>query len=350
MCITPIYLPNGQEVACRNCWQCTENRINDWVGRCIAEREVSAASNSVTLTYGRDEDGESDHLRAAVLTYSDVQKYLKLLRKNGYPCRYFAVGELGSKKGRAHWHVLLFWKDRAPPHELRKNIAAPYWEHGYSFWDAVDGPSIRYVCKYIQKDVAAQARQGHLAMSKKPPLGAEFFRRRACRFVAAGLSPQDAFYTFPGVDTRQGKPVRYMLTGRSLDLFCEAYVLEWNRVNPGRWWPTSDLIEAYLDRMAKDEKPFQLERRYNRRVSRPFIDPPVGSGPVEFSDSHNCYYVLHGGRRLWWSHDLEGKRAWQREIRTETGNPLVRRLAQLYRERSGATVSTQRLGPGRSIL
>ena len=348
MCVSPVRLANGQEVACRNCWQCNENRINDWVGRCIAEMVTSAAANSVTLTYGR-EGGEPDHLRAAVLTYSDVQKYLKLLRRHGYPCRYFAVGELGSKKGRAHWHIILFWRDQAPPHCLRENFAERHWPHGFSFWDAADGPSVRYVCKYIQKDVAAQARQGHLAMSKRPPLGAAHFRSRAEQFVAQGLSPQDALYSFPGVDTRRGRPVRYLLSGRSLDLFCEAFIAAWVKAHPGRWWPPSDLIEAYCDRIAKDERPFVPERRYIRRVSRPFKPAPDGAGPVEFSEPHNCYYVMYGGRRLWWSHDLEGEPAWADEIRGDNGNPVVRQAALMYRAMSGATQSKLRRGPAPSI-
>lgn len=225
MCVRPIVLLTGQEVACHKCWQCVENRVNDWVGRCIAEKVTSAAAHSITLTYGRDGDGCSDHLRAAVLTYSDVQKYIKLLRKHGYPCRYFAVGEYGTTKGRSHWHLVLFWSDAVPEHCLRERFDERHWPHGVSFWDAVDGPSIRYVCKYIQKDVGGPEVQGHLAMSKKPPLGAAYFAERAAMFVDQGLSPQDGFYSFPEVDKlRDGRPVRYMLRGVSLDLFCQAFI------------------------------------------------------------------------------------------------------------------------------
>ena len=125
MCISPNTLSDGTQVACRNCWQCRADRINDWVGRCIAESKTAVASHAITLTYGRvhlstenDAYGDAEHPRAAVLTYSDVQKYFKLLRRHGYPLRYFAVGEYGSLKGRAHWHIIAFWQDKAPPHEL----------------------------------------------------------------------------------------------------------------------------------------------------------------------------------------------------------------------------------------
>ena len=125
MCLNPILLPNGQEVACHQCWQCVRRRIDDWQGRCIAESLTSRAAHVVTLTYGRDRRyGAADHLQAAVLTYSDVQRFLKHLRGYGdraakkHPVRYFCCGEYGHMKGRAHWHCLLFWQGEVPDIEL----------------------------------------------------------------------------------------------------------------------------------------------------------------------------------------------------------------------------------------
>ena len=85
----------------------------DWQGRCIAEAATAKAAFAVTLTYGRDAMGEKLHERAVVMTYSDVQRYLKLLRRHRYTVRYFCAGEFGSEKGRVHWHIILFFW-RAP--------------------------------------------------------------------------------------------------------------------------------------------------------------------------------------------------------------------------------------------
>ncbi|TIS17093.1 MAG: hypothetical protein E5X07_34615, partial [Mesorhizobium sp.] len=163
MCANPRHLPDGIEVACHKCWQCRENRINDWVGRCIAESKTARATHSITLTYGRDDAGIEDHLRAALLTYSDVQKYLKRLRKDGYPCRYFVAGEYGSEKGRAHWHLIIFWQDRVPEHELNRRFLQKHWTHGWSHWELPSYASIRYVMKYISKDIGVAERQGHVS-------------------------------------------------------------------------------------------------------------------------------------------------------------------------------------------
>lgn len=96
MCITPTTLPSGSVVPCRNCWQCRKDRVDDWIGRCIAESQFSTKVYSVTLTY---REGTPN---SATLVYSDVQKFLKLLRFDQYKVRYFCAGEYGTKKGRAH--------------------------------------------------------------------------------------------------------------------------------------------------------------------------------------------------------------------------------------------------------
>ena len=111
MCINPNKIADKGFVACRQCWQCREHKVDDWVGRNIAESQTAKAASVVSLTYGRDRStGDVDHMQAAVLTYSDVQKMLKHLRVDGYPVRYFVAGEYGSRNGRAHWHVILYWQ------------------------------------------------------------------------------------------------------------------------------------------------------------------------------------------------------------------------------------------------
>lgn len=89
MCQSPNKLADGTQVACHECWQCINAQVDDWCGRCIAENRTAVASHAVTLTYGRDISadsvtyGDAEHERAAVLTYSDVQKWLKLFRRHG---------------------------------------------------------------------------------------------------------------------------------------------------------------------------------------------------------------------------------------------------------------------------
>jgi hypothetical protein len=294
MCIAPLTLPDGVEVACHECWQCRERAINDWVGRNIAESKTAVASYAVTLTYGRSRAGDADHERAVILTYSDVQKYLKLLRRHRYSVRYFVTGEFGGLKGRTHWHIVLHFGPRlpllkrgrvvpgadmnpVPPHVLGrifmherldangkpardgKDGPALWWPHGWSHWTEGTSPAnIRYNCKYILKDVDDAERQGHLAMSKKPPLGAAYFEQLAERYVQQGLAPQTLEYTFPEVrrtkENGTEEIVPFMLKERSAELFLEHYVRTWRAVHPGRHIPASEVVEEFLDPGAYSDK------------------------------------------------------------------------------------------------
>lgn len=344
MCNAPNLLSDGSLVACRKCEQCKDHRVLDWVGRCIAESKTSVAATSITLTYGRDAEGNESHARAAILSYSDVQKYFKRLRKAGYPCRYFVTGEMGSEKGRAHWHGIIFWKKKVPtaqmdygnnswsewkpldlpverPMQWNKRFHDPCWPHGFSHWEPVQKGtmrgSIRYVCKYIYKNVDDAASQSKLAMSKRPPLGAEYFEQRAQKFVDEGISPQDRFYLFPNeAAQKSGKPLRFRLAGKSADLFCQHFIDKWRAQRPGQHWPHSDWLEEYEDRMTRDEwdRDAEFAPALQFKPGRWPMHPPFGYSEteIEWDPMAGAPRVKTEAGYLWYGPNEEGrKRAWR---------------------------------------
>lgn len=269
MCEAPILIPvNGFTVPtpCHKCMQCRDRKVTDYVGRNIAESKTALASHAMTLTYGRDEHGESLHERSQILTYTDVQKFIKLLRRHGYPVRYFITGEYGSKWGRSHWHVILYWQKKVPPGIVLddpfymfarlnadgsqavddKGKPAFFWPHGFAHVKEPSAHNVMYNCKYIQKDMGDDLRQGHLAMSKKPPIGYHWFRMHAGKYVKAGLAPRDLKYSFPDItDPKTGLPWVYYFTGRSAELFLESYIELWRKAYPGQHWPRSELVDLF---------------------------------------------------------------------------------------------------------
>ena len=271
MCIAPVKLPDGQLAACRKCWQCNARRVDDWVGRCIAESQTATETHSVTLTYGRDDEGEVNHIRTVLLTYSDVQKWFKRLRKQGYKFRYLCVGEFGSKNGRAHWHLIMFWEGRWPAFVLDKEkVSQPEWDHGYGFVELVRGgedmgrsKAVRYVCKYLQKDQKDPEKQGRFMMSKKPPLGHQYFRGLAERYVAHGLAPQHLQYSFPGVVDAKGRKKKFMMTGKTADNFLREFIRRW-LVSRSDWIPPSELVEEYQERLAVEDIHYEIEKKVYR--------------------------------------------------------------------------------------
>lgn len=250
MCINPVLIPSGQTIACRKCWQCTERKIDDWVGRNIAEAKTSAKTHSVTLTYGRDENDNPDHLHAAILTYSDVQKYFKKLRKNGFPCRYFAVGEYGTLKGRSHWHIIIHWQEKVPEIILNERFKEKHWDHGTSFFEEIHENSVRYVCKYLHSEEKIQS---HLAMSKKPPLGDKYFRWLAAEYVQQGIAPQDFGYQFPEILAKKGKPKKFWMGKTTATNFMKYFTEEWYKQRPREWLPESEIVDAYLDSLVGEQ-------------------------------------------------------------------------------------------------
>jgi hypothetical protein len=359
MCISPNLLSDGQSTACRKCWQCLEHRVDNWVGRCIAESKSSAVSVFITLTYGRDEHGNESHARAAILTYSDVQKYFKQLRNRKLKFRYLVVGEIGSKKGRTHWHVIVFFKHALPdgfwdygcnswhrakredpvfvPLVWSQRFNEPCWPHGFSQWDPLHNGhtkgGVRYACKYINKDVDDAAAQSKLCMSKQPPLGAHYFEQRAQKYVDEGIAPQDPFYMFPDEAKRisDGKPIRFRLAGKSADLFCQHFIDKWTAQRPGQHWPHSELIEEYEDRTTRaewDREAQALEERI-RPIRRWQFDPPMGYVDKDIVASEYGPMVKTPDGPLWYGPDNEGKRAWRNVHPVEAKRLPHRHLPEL---------------------
>lgn len=269
MCVAPVKVqtPSGaQLVACRECWQCKQRKIDDYIGRNIAESKTAKKCHAFTLTYGTDEEGSADHIRARILTYSDVQKFIKKLRAAGFPCRYFVVGEYGGEKGRAHWHGLIYWLDKVPDFPLRKKRthSLGQWEHGYSYMDDPSVQAIRYACKYITKDMNKGGKQGEVHFSRMPPLGSEYFKQLAEAYVQAGKAPNTLEYSFPGVTrlnraTRRRELIKFRMSGKSAEIFADHFLAEWERVH-GKPWnymmkgsPIAEAIAERADELAKPE-------------------------------------------------------------------------------------------------
>lgn len=245
MCLSPNRLKNNTLVACRGCDLCRKNRVDDLVGRCVAEQVSSDAAFSVTLTYAEDAPN------SVVLCYKDVQDFLKRLRKAGYKVRYICAGEYGTVKGRAHWHIALFFKGAVPEIEKDRRIQWEFWPHGFSYFQNPDANGFYYVLKYALKDQSSEGSSRQLTMSKKPPLGFEFFMRRADDLVARRLPIHSPEYSFEWVRDRNGRPRRYWLQGRMRELFFDRYYTMWwlQYKQEVPWDGTHWFAQHYLDKV-----------------------------------------------------------------------------------------------------
>lgn len=293
MCQAPLALPNGQTIACRKCKLCNFNRVKDWAGRNVAQSKVSTRSFAGDLTYGPELDenrvpikGREDHIRTAVLTYSDVQNFFKYLRYLGYEFAYFITGENGSLKGRAHWHFIIHFHGKVPKVVLGKNFSDRHknqygelfdfevckaWPHGFMFWKKAAYEDCFYACKYILKDEGDENSQRKPGLSKKPPLGAAYFEKLAEQAVAQGIAPQTLEYRFPEIkQTKTKEPVLFYLQGRSAELYLDHFIKTWAEQRGDQPRPKSDLVDLYEEygQIVHNEAALLIRREFPKGESR----------------------------------------------------------------------------------
>lgn len=128
---------------------------------------------------------------------------LKRLRIEGFSVRYLCAGEHGEKKGRAHWHIILFFQGKVPPGlVLESRVEWKYWEHGFIYAQNADYGGFSYILKYTLKDVEQRAFKKKLRLSKYPPIGSVYFLHLAERMADGGFAMHSPEYSFSDVVVR----------------------------------------------------------------------------------------------------------------------------------------------------
>lgn len=282
MCIKPCYLDDGTEVACRYCWQCKENRVNDLVGRCIAESRYAKKTYAVTLTYAQEAG-----VNAVTLIYKDIQVFLKRLRRRYGKVRYICAGEYGTEKGRAHWHIGLFFYEKdpepqnmpqlrfgedLPPNEYRVDWEP--WEHGFSYFQMpqFDGGDFRYLMKYAIKDQDLDSSDRKLSMSKKPPLGHQFMMDLAERHVEEAVLPRSFKYKIAGLRKNNGQEKIFMMQGKTRENFLNAFKHGW--IQKYGKEPQSEFYDEWDEKNIEPIKPIKWEEMEHRgrKIQVPYFD------------------------------------------------------------------------------
>lgn len=236
MCSNPQTGPEGEAFACRVCNDCLKTRKNDWVARCMAEKHSMGHALVITLTYRDDHEGVSPD-GAKLFRYQHVQTFLKRLRNkyfDQYQARseisYICAGERGSKKGRVHWHLVVFssrplvrlgfWQTlfgKVLPNGPRIGVKKAMdlwdlWEHGAVNVLEPDQKGMAYVLKYALKAQfsahkshgtmrAAKSENnaaGMFRMSKKPAIGDRFLAAKLVEWRSKFVVPVKPHIRVPG--------------------------------------------------------------------------------------------------------------------------------------------------------
>lgn len=149
---------------CRKCSECLQKRSKDLAVQATMEARSHEENSVLILTY------DNDHLGDNILDYDHIRVFQKRLRRYvdyhyGKKIKFLTVGEYGDKKGRMHWHMIVFgWKPKSEE-QLEPYLGGKYrtdvryrsrklkelWKFGYVDVDEATDGNIFYVARYVQK-------------------------------------------------------------------------------------------------------------------------------------------------------------------------------------------------------
>ena len=162
-----IYVP------CGKCAWCRRDKRNEWCLRFEIEAKDNLYTDFITLTYDDEHMpyylDESDGVFEMRASKTDVQKFIKRLRKAGHKFKYFIVSELGPKNGRPHSHGIFFSNRKIDGSEIQRT-----WGKGFSSSYPATPGAMRYVTKYILKGNDRQ--NNFMLCSKRPSIGASYVK------------------------------------------------------------------------------------------------------------------------------------------------------------------------------
>lgn len=176
---------------CGKCIGCKLDKAKTWALRCMHEAKFHSDSCWLTLTYDDvhlpRENGYSK------LVKSDLQKFIKRLRKDGCKFKYFGCGEYGDKTGRCHFHIILFGY-RPTDLEVYKRSKEGFvmynsaylqkkWKNGFVVVADVSFDTAGYTARYSMKkqfkteiiNPNEEIYEPFLCMSTKPAIGKEWY-------------------------------------------------------------------------------------------------------------------------------------------------------------------------------
>lgn len=214
---------NRLDLPCGRCVGCRLERSRQWATRIIHEAKCHESNCFVTLTYRPDALPERGSLH-----YGDFQRFMKRLRKQYGPVRFYMCGEYGEQLDRPHFHACLFGLDFSADRIVHKRsngfvlYRSPslerLWPYGFSTVAELNFETAAYTARYVMKKMTGDLAVDHYKridedtgevywlepefnrMSLKPGIGAPFFER-----FHSDIYPHD----YCVVNGTKTKPPRY---------------------------------------------------------------------------------------------------------------------------------------------
>ena len=162
---------------CGSCVGCQISRAREWAIRCSLELQLHRRASFLTLTY-------SDRYVPPTLSKPHLSLFTKYLWRHDRSLRYFACGEYGERRGRPHYHAIVFGSDD------RELFERCWGRKGFVTADVVTPARVSYVAGYCAKKLGFHRPKGEevdyetgevythqppfLQMSRRPGIGGAF--------------------------------------------------------------------------------------------------------------------------------------------------------------------------------
>lgn len=178
----PKYLINEWEndktpkmyVKCGQCYECKHERARNWTYKIYLESLEHTEKCFITLTY-RDNKGGRQQVEKR-----ELQLFIKRLRKKIAPTRikYFAAGEYGEKKGRAHYHIIIMGYQPKDIKKMRRKSKKGFtmysskeitnlWGKGITTIQPFNIENIGYITLYINNNAKIDDRINYKQITEK---------------------------------------------------------------------------------------------------------------------------------------------------------------------------------------
>lgn len=208
-------------IPCKKCKICRIAYANEWATRCYCELVTNPNAIFVTLSYN-NENLPKNKYGKQTLRKQDITDFKKRLRQHLYrktgnriKIKTFECGEYGEKKGRPHYHMII-WGYRPEDMKIRKlnkqqqplytsEEIEKLWGKGFTIIGNVSYESASYVARYTQKkineiDKRNKGReQSYINMSRSDGVGLQFWQSQN-----ASIKKNKGIY----IPTRKGVKLR----------------------------------------------------------------------------------------------------------------------------------------------
>ncbi|GBR76114.1 hypothetical protein NO2_0721 [Candidatus Termititenax persephonae] len=178
---------NPMEIPCEKCIECKAKNAQAWAARAYLESTKYKNGIFLTLSYN-DENLPIGKLGNPTLKKEDITLFKKRLRKTlgKTEIRTFECGEYGEKRGRPHYHMIIWNYKPEDGRVIKQNISGDtlwastklekIWGKGIILYGNVTYESAAYVARYVnkkreKKQLMKDQENVYINMSRKRGIG-----------------------------------------------------------------------------------------------------------------------------------------------------------------------------------